>query len=32
MMGFTADTLPSQEHQPIEGHEEKKDSVALRTN
>ncbi len=32
MMGFTADTLPSQEHQPTEGHEEKKDSVTLRTN
>ena len=31
MMGFTADTLPSQEPQPIECHE-KKDSVALRTN
>lgn len=31
MMGFTADTLPSQEPQPIESNE-KKDSIALRTN
>ena len=31
MMGFTADTLQSQEPNPIESYE-KKDSVALRTN